>query len=446
MHTKQEDQVIYLKDLLFSVLYRWKRILIFCVILAVLFGGMKGISTYKAVKASQNAPLPQATESTEKTLLTNKLDTLQAAVDNQEAYLQESIFMQIDPYDFYKATLNAYISTDYQIMPGMDYQTPDLSNVILQSYANKLISEDFVQILAKKLDIHPLYVAELITVTPNDITRTLSVNVVHPTEEGAKALMEALLQQLDLLEEEFGQSIQAHQLQIYQQSVCNTRDTDLAKRQTQNIQDILDLYTSLEEVTTALSAIANDPILPVNTDSVMKSTVLFGIIGFLLGAVVFVAVIWVTHLVSNKVYSDRTLTNRTQVKVLGALNTIERIDPITRAFRKLDYRTLTESSTQAKLLAANVQNLCADAKHLLVTGSAHSDLLSEALKQAMPHIQISVCGSLLNDIAATNALSQCDCVLLVEKCDVSTYTDIQKTTEIIADNKKQLLGCVLLNG
>ncbi len=445
MQNNHDDQVIYLKDLLFSVLYRWKHILIFGLILAVLLGGLKGVSTYRSAQVGETGSEAPITEDVEKDSQQSKLEILQASYAYQEAYLQESILMQIDPYDFYRASLSVYVSNDYQIMPGMDYQTPDLSNVILSSYVSRITSENYMKDLATKLGTTSSHIKELLNISTDSNTRMLSITISHPLQEGAQALMDDLVLHLEQKQPEIAQTVQAHQIHIYQQDAYEAKDPALADIQAQNIQRLLDLQVSIDELKASVDAPA-DMLIQVNTPSVLKSTVIFGIIGFVLGAFVVVAVIFVNHIASNKVYSARTLSNRTHVKILGAMNTIEKMDSITRALRRLDNRSLVEGEQQAKLIAANIQNLCADAKHLLITGSAESAVLSDALKQAMPNVQIDLCGSLLRDVSAVHALSNCDRVLLVEKCGVSHYSDILQTMSVIADNEKTLLGCVLLNG
>mgnify|MGYP003292073110 CR=1 FL=1 len=446
MQTNHNDQVIYLKDLLFSVLYRWKRILIFGLILAVLLGGLKGISVLRAKQSKSETISQETLDSLEEEILNKRLETLENSFSDLTVYNNDSILMQLDPSAFYQVSLSAYISTDYQIMPDMVYQTPDLSNVILHSYVNRLKSQNFIQELSDKLNTKPKYIQELISVYADDSTHTLHISVVYSTEKQAQTLLSILAQQLNQIQSEIAQTVQAHRLNIYEQSVYLTSDKSLADRQLQNVQELLELRSSIKEIEDSIESLSVTHLKDDSVQSLLKSVVIFGIIGFFLGVFMMIAVIWVNHLCSNKVYSARTLSNRTQVKVLGCINTIEKMDPITRKLRQLDNRSVTQTCQQSQLIAAYIRNLCANTTHLLVTGNTDSSVLSEALKLAIPGVQISVCGSLLSDVAAVNTLSGCDCVLLVEECDVSRYADVEQVVSIITDNKKSLLGCVLLNG
>ena len=446
MQPNHEDQVVYLKDLLFSALYRWKKILLFGIVLALLLGGVKGISEYRTIKSHTSVPIGQVSGSPEQAALEKKLETLQASYDALTKFQQESVLMQINPYGFYKASLSIYVAPDVPAMQDADDQSLSPTGAILNSYVSMLTDDAVVQALSDTLDVKAENLSELISVSVNAEIGMLNVFVPYTTEDGAQLILDILLDQLDVAHAEVTQMICNHKMSICQQSVKFTSDAYLAETQATKIQHIIDLHTSISNTKTEIEAIS--PNLPdvINSRSVALSTLIYGIVGLILGMFVTVLCIWVSHICSSKVYSARILTNRTQVKVLGGINMLPKMSTFTRKLRLLDNRSIANADVQARLIAANVRNLCIDAKHLLVTGTADCAVLSEALQQAIPSVQISLCGSLLSDVAAVDALSDCDCVLLVEECEVSRYADIQQTVSMIADNNKTLLGCVLLNG
>ena len=453
MQTNHDEQVIYLKDLLFSALYRWKRILVWGLVLAVLLGVLKGISAYRDAKDAQaklNDPARQAVEmdsyEAEKAALESQLSTLQENIQRQTAYLEESILMQLDPYAFYEVSLSVYVDTGYQILPGMAYQNPDLTHAIISSYVTVLTGENTTKAIANKMGIETVYLLELITTGTSDGTNTLQIHAKYPDQEGAEKLLNLLLQQLTQIQTDISQTVQTHELRIIQQYVRKVSDTSLMDMQTRQEQTLMDLYDSIDVAEGKLEALVPPQVQPVGMGSVVKATVLFAIVGGVLGVSLAILTAWIGHICSSKVYSARTLRSRTNVKVLGCVNTAGEQDSITAKLRALEGRSLSDSAQQAQLIAANVRNLCHEGKHLLVAGSANGAAVTDALRQAMPGMQITECGSLLHNIAAVEALGKCDNVLLVEKCGVSRYADIDQTLSMIADNRKKLLGCVLLDG
>ncbi len=446
MQTSHDEQVIYLKDLLFSALYRWKKILLFGIVLALLLGGLKGISAYRAIKSQSGAPIPQVSVSPEQTVLEKKLETLHASYDTLTKFQQESVLMQINPYGFYKAALSIYVAPEVPAAQDADHQDLSPTGAILNSYVSMLTDEAVLQDFSDALDVKAENLSELITTSADPKIGVLNVFVPYTTQEGAQAILDVLLKQLDVAQAEVTNAICKHKMSIYHQSVKFTSDSLLAETQAAKIQRIIDLHTSIADTKAELDAVTSNPPDVISASSLVRSAVIYSIVGLILGVFVMVACIWVSHICSSKVYSARTLTNRTQIKVLGGINVLPKMGAFMRKLRLLDNRSVVKADVQAQLIAANVRNLCADAQHLLVTGTADCAVLSEALQQAIPGVQISLCGSLLSDVAAVDALSDCDCVLLVEECEVSRYGDIQQMVSMIVDNNKTLLGCVLLNG
>ena len=68
----------------------------------------------------------------------------------------------------------------------------------------------------------------------------------------------------------------------------------------------------------------------------------------------------------------------------------------------------------------------------------------KALTQTMPGRTLISGGNLLESLTAIEALPKCDAVLLVERCGVSRYSQINAQMQAIQGVNKQLLGCVVL--
>lgn len=444
MENNQNEQMIYLKDLIFSALYHWKRILIFGLILAVLLGGMKGIAAYRTIK--DNTEIPQVSEAPEQTILEKRLAGLQTTLLSMTQYQEESVLMQIDPYNFYKVSLSIYVATEQPQLPDSIYPVSGPVGAILNSYAAVAKDETTMMQLSEALSIQPAHLQELVVTTVDPATETLSVVVSFPTQEGAEKILDILLARFEESREQIAQTVDAHQMSIYQQSIALSSDDLLAQTQEANIQSILALRESINTTRMALSNVSSNPPGVVSVSSLVRETIIYAIVGFILGMFVIVVLLWASHICSNKVYSARTLTNRTHIKVLGGINVIPGLGALMRKLRAMDRRSIADVNTQSQLVAAYVRNRCADSKHLLVSCVCECGEFAEALRKAMPGTEISVCGSLLSDVAAVDVLSQCDCVLLLEKCEVSRYADVEQSMAMVEDNRKDLLGCVLLNG
>ena len=200
----------------------------------------------------------------------------------------------------------------------------------------------------------------------------------------------------------------------------------------------------MTETQTRLEALQRLVTQTTSVSGLVKQAIIFAVLGGVLGAFLTVCAVWVLHITSGKVYSDRTLRNRTGVKVIGCVSAGKK-KGIDRKLHKLEGRNTAETESQYALLAVDIRCRMENAKHLLVTGSVEAEGLVSALRQAIPGVQVSS-GSILDSAAALEMLKACDAVLLVEQCGVSRYSQVDRQTEIICDYAKQLLGCVLLDG
>ena len=144
MDMDRDEQVIFLKDLLFAVLYQWKKILLAALAFAVLLGG------YAAAKNVGNVPSEQAEQQYQKDLeqyqiekaaLEQNIERTEQKIRAQQEYMENSLLMQLDPYAFFEGTMQLCIATDYQIQPGMAYQNPDYTKSVLSAYQAMLGGE-----------------------------------------------------------------------------------------------------------------------------------------------------------------------------------------------------------------------------------------------------------------------------------------------------------------
>ena len=74
----------------------------------------------------------------------NEADQVRAQfdIDNAQEYIDKSVRQKLDPYNVYTSETRFYITTDYKIMPGMDYQNPDYTSAVLSAYNSQMCIRD----------------------------------------------------------------------------------------------------------------------------------------------------------------------------------------------------------------------------------------------------------------------------------------------------------------
>ena len=240
-----------------------------------------------------------------------------------------------------------------------------------------------------------------------------------------------------------------HELRVKEQYTRQAIDKALAQSQQEQVDKLSDLNDSILSLQEEKDGLTPPKPIVVRLTSVVKDAVIFAVIGGILGVLLVVMIVWIRHMASGKIYSARTLTSRTGVKVLGCVCMTPRKNKLDRQIMVWEGRNTIPAEKQYALLAYSIRSLCGDAQQLLLTGQTASDTraaFADALRQVMPGVQIVDNGSLLEDLEARKALKPETPVLLVEQCTVSSYASVEQAVEITAAHNASILGCVLLNG
>jgi len=168
-------------------------------------------------------------------------------------------------------------------------------------------------------------------------------------------------------------------------------------------------------------------------------------IGGIIGAVSAIIVICIAHISTNKVYSVRTLKNRTGIKVLCCVKTPGKLGIIQRQLFKLEGRCLHPN--QLQVVTALLSNQSAKKNQIMLT-SSNASIDSHELIAALEDAKVPcvIYDSLIENPEALKALPKCDAVILLEQCHRSNIAQIEQTMQIVQDEGTALLGCILLNG
>lgn len=455
MDYERDEQIIYIRDLLFAVLYQWKKILVAALALAVLLGGYVGISGYATV--SDPKALDETLEEyrdelekyeTEKTYLEQTIESTERNMLAQKEYMEESVLMRLNPYDFYEATMELYIDTDYQIMPDKTYQDPDVTGTILRAYQSTLGGVQVMEEIGETVGLDQLYLKELVKISTGasgTSDHLITIAVRFSEKEKAQEILALLEGQLEEIQSRITDSIGRHTVSVISKECSQRVDISLGNTQKAEMDRLNSLVSSLESAQKALQNLKKPEENVHSGSGVLKSAVKYGILGAVLGAFLVAVAACVAHVAGKKVYSRRTLENRASVAVIGVLADPGKKDtnPIDRRIRQLEGRA-SESVDADRLVTAAVRNHCGGVNKLLITGDAGAETCRAlAEKLDMKEITLIPCGSLLKDPDAVEALPECDGVLLAEKRGCSEYDNIKRARDLVRRQGKTLVGCVL---
>lgn len=445
---------VNLKSMLFAMLYQWKKMLLVGVILALVLGGfqfyrkwtqMNDADAVAKIQAEYQASVEAYEDSV--ALLEGSITTLESDIESQKDYLENSVLMQIDANNVYESDVSIYLSTDYQIMPGMAYQNVDKTKAVQTAYLTALTGNELTNRLAASEGLANKYLRELITVS-TDQSGILNVTVCHNGGRKAERIMDQILNYLPEIQEQVITGISAHTYSIVFDTLGTAVNQDLAERQereTNRLQELQDKLVAAQEELQALEAPAE---VEFSGRNAVKTGIKWAILGGIAGVLLVCFCGCVGFICTDRVYSAEELNNRFGLKILGSVCLPEaRHDRITRWLSRKEGRLTENSPINAELILENVRNYCKDAGLVLVSGDLDPQTMEESTRgwqEKLPEVRFVFCGNLTADPEALRRLPECDGVLLVPVCGQSRCSRLAKAIERVADAGKAVIGCVVV--
>lgn len=489
--TYNHEEEIDLIQLAFSILHKYRQILMTVVICAVLAAGFglakNAYSSYAEGKAADSEDVAVAKSAAqqkydeemlayreEKTkhdtnvqqyqeeLLENQqaIESTKIKIQNAQEYLDNSVLNTIDPYNVPVAQADLYVSTDYKILPGMDYQNVDYTDAVLKAYSSLITNSETMDKIAKTVGMEERYLQELVSVSGDSSTRLLTIRAYGADEATANKILDALLVRMEDVRPTIQSTVGSHSIAQLTRTSTVSVMTLLRDSQQQNRDDLTNLQnqvTTLEAADRVLEQSIEDeqqaleamklPEAPKEGTSMPKLIVL----GALLGAVLACGVVVVKFLLDGMVYSASELNRSTGLPVLGALASDR-----TKKAGKLDAKLYQmegrpDGSADAEMLclmAQTIRSRAPEAKNILVTGDLPADQL-EALAAALQATEplrgqsVTAAESILKAAATVPHVVAADAIVLAADCTVTRTDAVREQNEKIVRLGKQILGCIV---
>lgn len=489
--TYHHEEEIDLIQLAFSILHKYRQILMTVVICAVLAAGFglakNAYSSYAAGKAADSEDVAVAKSAAqqkydeemlayreEKTkhdtnvqeyqeeLLENQqvIESTKIKIQNTQEYLDNSVLNTIDPYNVPVAQADLYVSTDYKIMPGMDYQNVDYTDAVLKAYSSLITNSETMDKIAKAVGMEERYLRELVSVSGDSSTRLLTIRAYGADETTANKILDALLVRMEEVRPTIQSTVGSHSVAQLTRTSTVSVMTWLRDSQQQNRDDLTNLQnqvTTLEAADRVLEQSIEDeqqaleamelPEKPKEESSMAKMVIL----GALLGGVLACGVVVVKFLLDGMVYSASELNRSTGLPVLGALASDR-----TKKAGKLDAKLYQmegrpDGSADAEMLclmAQTIRSRAPEAKNILVTGDLPADQL-EALAAALQATEplrgqsVTAAESILKAAATVPHVVAADAIVLAADCTVTRTDAVREQNEKIVRLGKQILGCIV---
>lgn len=457
MDNQNYEQEIDLKDLVFTVFHKWRGIILTAVIFGILLGGYKlgaGLTSKMDAEAVQkiqeeyNDSLEVYERATR--LYEIDLETISTQIESQEEYLANSVLMNLNPYHKNVALVDIFVTANPQNTLGeSQILTYDPADSILRAYESLIKSEALKNVPG--IDIDSIYLKELVNTHIDYEGNVLSVSTTYKDEQGAKAILDVLLEGVHNKESELESEFGEYKVLFMNETTSVVTDIGLYDSRQKAFNMLTALKKSLTDKEAELNSIKEPTALSsISTTASLNRGIKYGILGGVLGAFLSIFCICIIFLMSDKLNSEKELKNRFGLKILGVFDQVPRkgvFSCVDRWLDRLEGKVSKKPAEVYEIVAANIKNYMAEGKSIMILGSASVEKtveITEELKQRAPGVEFHIGQSMGISAETLRCLPQAGQIILVEERGSTKCGEIQNRVEIIRSLDKSIVGCIVL--
>lgn len=485
MWNKCEEREISLGDLLWKLVYGWRLIVVWAIVLAVCIGGLKYVKDVRATKALSQAEVISLEEkeeslSEEEKKALEDARVVKNAIAEKENYQSQSVLMKLNPYEKPVVTLQYYVNADY-IMNYTEDIAQDYSTELVESYSSYVENKGLLSEVCSDLqwELEDVYVGELISaggrVTNNGDTsnatngsgRNFVVYLAGEDEEQLAELSRAVESALESYKSVLEEKIGTHELVLVSSLMGTVVDATLMNTQTTLADSITTLQTKLDTMTEEFTLVQKQIFEGEEKEEAAEQTevgatpqsvslsIKYIVLGAFMG--IFLSCVWIVlrYILSNKLKGISEFEELYGLRIFGELEDKEGkkkrflavVDRCLDKLRKKEQWTLEE---QKELILTNLTVSCKKEaiSKLFVTSSLH---LTEAEKQLLETVtkelkaagvQVVFGENIIRNAKSFEQMSEIGTVVLVEKAEQTQYKNLEKELTLCAQQGARVFGVI----
>ncbi|MCR5383369.1 MAG: hypothetical protein K6E72_01840 [Saccharofermentans sp.] len=488
LEQEDNDSVISIRDLLYSVIRRLGIILL----VAVVIGGV--LFSYKLIQRSRSSNvldsstrLSDSESDYQYQLRVQKIgrardivytiDKINAQIENQRHYLTDSVFMQIDAENEYQSTAQIVLTLENNDTNGLD-------TALFSAYEREIKSGNYLSEYADKTGTKHDYIKELITFssTPagstiisldNDVDRagSMYISILGPSKEFVDEVTDIVLKEIENVCSELNVSVAPHKISVVgiqqvikiDQTTREGQVTQTARLETLQKQ-IVTYNESLDKIAGELGLSDKEELLVyfaenagagngagssgtnVNSISVMsmvKPAVKFGAIGFLAGVFIMAVFFILKYVFGKKIITQAQFFSIFNVRKIGVMKPSGKRSGFASFIDvKTGDDTAIGKEDYLKLIGANYANITRSYGKILITGTCDPKAMGDAVKAL--GLKGDLKPGIHKDPDVLKAVTDYDGIVLLEQRNVSLKKDIEGEISLIDNSGTEIIGAVIL--
>ena len=458
---EKKTREINLAELFWQILLKWRSIICFGVLFAVLLCGMKYMMDTKSYHASQNIDTKQLENqlTEEERQQVAQANNLSARIKEYETYLETSAWMQIDPYKKPMVELQYYVDSEYTFNYTEESKN-DYTSSLMTLYYNYIMSGEMSQnvIDEAKLSISQADLSELWGIS--QVGNSISIKIICPEKDKMEMVADSIKTHLSSKEAEF-QDIGPHKLKLLSDSQNVVVDNNLIDRKNTISNNISTMSAQLKSLKTGMNG---QQLLLLQSEENEEEdsekagfNLKFMILGGFFGA--FLVCFWVVCkvLFTARLQSSDEIRTLYNLRLLGEIavpsqknHFLSGIDGMLLALKNRKKKKLSMEQ-QIKIIAANIALSCRQQKIdcIYMTGSEYenvnADILNLLKKElSSQNVKLKEGGSIYYDTESLKQSSEIGNIVLVEQKELSIYDEISHELNLAKEQNTYILGAIVL--
>ena len=452
------EEEIDLKQLLVYVFRKWRTMIAVAVVLGLLLGGVKAAKGFidlqdpeKVEESIKEAELEQQNYDTAKAQLTNQMAEYNRQIDDYQKYQENSLYMKIDPYAVYKESITYVVTTDYQILPNMTYQTLNWMGPVLSAYttvANSVTLKDLSLEgragLSEEWDADSL--EKLVKVETNTNDGKLTITASAESETRAKAILQAVKEKVEANQKNVAEAAGEHKLSLISEKSTVTVDQGIINDREARLRNITALREAADKAVEKYNKLSEPKDKTLSVKGAAKSSIKFTILGCAAGVFLCCFIYALQFLLNGRLNNIDSLKGRYRTRILAVLPMERKTGTIDRILDGIEGIKETGQTADTLLLITGASLGGTINISIAVAGTVPEETRKQITEKLNQTQELSVCdaGNILTDPEAVLKAKAADSVILVEEKNVSAESDIEQETELLKSMGVKLEGFIII--
>jgi hypothetical protein len=405
------------------------------------------------------------------------IDDTNKLIEDDQLYINESIYMQIDPE-------NVYISL-YQISLTVNDNSNGIDSSLFSAYERDIRFGDYINAYAEQIGSKPDYVRELITFSTGtssstvisvddkaDKTGSIYIYVCGPTREFVDSTMDLVVSEVKAVHDELNDSVAPHTISIVSTQSISRMDTGIRDIQNARTTHILSLQDQIVTYNKSLDAIAkelelsdktvlinyiktHDPVTVAGIPTEYSETVtnkkakvgpnlMWLGIGFGAGALLIAIFVIIGYIFGKKILTQAQFFGLfLQIKRIGVMKPLGKRS---KFIRFIDVKTEDDTKSSVEncngLISANYSNLTKDLNKVLITGTGDSKAMSEAVKAL--GLKGDFKPDIFNNPEVLKSVPDYDGIVLIEQRKYSLKPVVENEINLLSNGGTKIIGAIII--